>query len=130
MKVLGGCAGIIAIGALFVLLVGGGYALTAAQYEWWLPWVANKKTEITRNTNQYVTTQQVAINGYLAEYNEAEGLIAFYKNDPTRNDLVQALKDQQEQNVIDMCQKATLIDSEYVPVPSKALMMEAGCWSP
>lgn len=83
----------------------------------WAPWRANMVTEITRNTNQYVTTQQVAISGLVRQYDELE-------NYPQTEEI-----DRQQRNlVLQMCDKAMLIDDEYVPEQAQPLMRQEGCW--
>lgn len=95
-----------------VLIVGAGVGMEAAGLTWYAPWKANKQTEVIRNTNQYVTTQQEMI---------ADGMRRY--NDPNATDA------QRGSAVDDMCRAANRIDPQYVPELAKQPMRQRGCWT-
>lgn len=106
-----GCVLAVAVVAT-VLFVGTAVGLEAAGLQWYAPWRANRQTEIVRNTNQYVTTQQEAI---------ADGWRRY--NDPAATD------GQKNAAIDDMCRAANRIDAQYVkPDAAKAVMRQRGCW--
>lgn len=96
---------------LIVSCVLGAVALDAAGLTWYAPWRANKVTEITRNTNQYVTTQQELI---------ADGERRYADPDATEA--------QKKSAVQDMCRAANRIDRQYVPVTALVPMQNEGCY--
>lgn len=100
----------VVVGIILLTLVGVG--LNAAGLMWYEPWRRNRETEITRNTNQYVTTQQDALMNSYQRY-----------IDPVATDA------QKKAAVIDMCSSANKIDAQYVLEPAKPIMRQAGCWT-
>lgn len=95
-----------------VVLIGAAVGLEAAGLQWYAPWRADKQTEITRNTNQYVTTQQETILDALRRYNDPNATSA-----------------QKGGAVDDMCRAANRIDDEFVPVAAREPMNQRGCWT-
>lgn len=84
----------------------------------WAPWEANRRTEVVRNTNQYVTTQEEKILGLVNQYDQLET----YEQTPE-------IDRQQHNLVLQMCDAAAKIDKAYVPAQAQPLMREEGCWS-
>ncbi len=123
-----GCL-VAAIVVMALVLTGLGVGLEAAGLQWYAPWREDRRTEVTRNTNQYVTTQQQAILGLLQAYQQAEVNLAFWQGTPTMQTTIEATRGQQLQKVRGMCDAAARIDDPYVPSEAKPLMRQVGCWN-
>lgn len=96
-----------------VVLVGTAVAIEAAGLQWYAPWKADKKTEIVRNTNQYVTTQQEAMADAWRRYNDPD-----------------ATEGQKGAALDDLCRAANRIEDQYVNLDAaKAVMRARGCWN-
>ena len=124
------CGGVALVGTGIVGLIALIAVLTYAQYEYWLPWRENKRTEITRNTNQFVDSQVAQINSLVAEYEQTAEDIAFYKGDPKNDALVEQMHRQQDRKAKDMCALASKIDAQYVPQRAVEIMAPYGCYTP
>jgi hypothetical protein len=81
------------------------------------PWAENQKTEIIRNTNSYVATQQAAISGMVHQWDEMEGYEQTEEIDRQQSNLAQA-----------MCDAAAKIDRDQVPERAIPIMEEEGCY--
>ena len=104
-----------AIATLVVIWV---VAVEAAGLSIWAPWAADKRTEVIRNTNQYVETQQAKINGLVRQHDQLENY-----------DQTSEIDRQQSNLVYQMCEAAGKIEDQYVPEPAMPLMRQEGCWS-
>lgn len=97
----------------FMVIVASAVGMEYAGYTWYQPWVANKKTEILRNTNQYVTTQQRAMQDAWQRYNDPD-----------------ATEGQKQAALQDWCVAAGMVDDEYVvPSDAKIVARQDGCWN-
>lgn len=85
-------------------------------------WYINKNTEIMRQTNQYITTQQTMLNTWANEYRMNEINIAAIDNAET----IAALKAQNRVMCDQMSMAAQRIPAEYVPAEAKAILA-GGC---
>lgn len=103
---------LVAIVVAIVVLAATATALEAAGLEWYAPWRANKRTEVVRNTNQFVDTQVDKISGLVVQVN--------------RDDISPA---QRSVLIQEMCRAANEIDAVYVPEAAKPLMREEHCWN-
>jgi hypothetical protein len=63
--------GIIALVAVSVLIMVYGFGMTMFGLTLQRP-IENKRTEVTRSTNQYVTTQQEALSSLARQYRKAQ----------------------------------------------------------
>jgi hypothetical protein len=114
-----------------LFFIGLMYGIAAAQLSWWAPWAADKKTEITRNTNQYVTTQQEIIKDAYGTFEEADRMITILRSTPVadQNDvLIDQYLSTLEYETRRMCDAANKIDSQYVPDYAFGPMNRLGCW--
>ncbi len=109
-------AGVVAA-VVITLLLAWVLAVEAFGLSVWAPWATNRQTEVTRNTNQYVTTQQEKIYGLVRQYDKLEN----YEQT--------AEIDQQQSNLVEqMCDAALKLDDQYVPEQAQPLMTQEGCW--
>lgn len=106
-----------AVIGLIVLAVAVLYGVAAADLGLWAPWAANKRTEIVRNTNQYVETQRRQILGDLEEYDRLETFSQTPEIDRAQHHIV-----------LSMCEAADQIDRQYVPEQALSLMTAEGCY--
>ena len=94
---------------LALAIVGGGIELSVQS------WFTNKQTEITRNTNAYVTSKQSALRDLKAGWDSIEVDLAKYqsdqKNGVDRTDLISSLQAQQNGIVRQMKEEADLIQN-------------------
>lgn len=96
----------------FVLVIGAGVGLDAAGLTWYAPWRADKKTEVIRNTNQYVTTQQAAMRDAWQRYLDPD-----------------ATEGQKRAAMQDWCAAANRVNDEYVvPADAKPAARQERCW--
>lgn len=84
---------------------------------WLAPWMANRNTEIQRNTNQYVDTQQYHIYSLIGEYDKLNNY-----------EQTEEIDRQQVNLVREMCEAANKIDRQYVPEGAIPLMSKEGCY--
>lgn len=109
-----------ALGAALVLgtiLIGWTLAVEAFGLAVWAPWAMDKRTEVVRNTNQYVETQQSKIYGLVRQYDELGAYEQTEEVERQRGNLVEQ-----------MCEAAGKIEPAYVPEQAQPLMREEGCW--
>lgn len=116
----------------FLFVIGLMYGIAAAQLNWWAPWAANKRTEITRNTNQYVTTQQEIIADAYGNFEDADRMITILRSTPVADQntvLIDQYLSTLQYETERMCTAANQIDSQYVPDYAVAPMQRLGCWN-
>jgi hypothetical protein len=116
------------------LTIGLVYGIAAANLTWWQPWARNKQTEITRNTNQYVTTQQSIIADAYGNFQDADRSITILRGTPVSDPSFNQTLINQELSTLQyeagrMCAAANQIDSQYVPDYARGPMQQAGCWN-
>ena len=95
-----------------VLVIGASVGLEAAGLTWYAPWRANKQTEVLRNTEQYVTTQQAAMRDAWQRYLNPD-----------------ATEGQRKAAIQDWCAAANRVDDQYVvPTDAKVEGRKAQCY--
>lgn len=109
----------IIVWAIFFVVLS--IAVTSA-YLIYEKWYQNRLTDITRQTNQYVTTQQTSLTTWADEYLDNQTKIAETSN--------VSLKEALASQNIALCERmrmtAQRIDQDYVP-QSAALILQGGC---
>ena len=96
-----------------VLVIGAGIGMQAAGLAWYAPWRENKRTEVIRNTNQYVTTQQAQMRDAWQRYLDPD-----------------ATEGQKRAAMQDWCAAASRVDDEFVmPPDAKPVARQEGCWN-
>ena len=88
-------------------------ATAAGSYYVW-PWFANRETEVTRQSNQYITTKQSALRTMKLSYDELEVQIATLSNSSSNSGIIISMRVQQRSLVDQMKQEADLIPG-HVP---------------
>jgi len=84
-------------------------------------WRQNKLTEITRQTNQYVTTQQTMLSTWAIEYRNNESKAA-----EAGGDVAVALYSQNKALCERMQMTAARIDPQYIPAAASSILL-GGC---
>lgn len=102
--------------ALALIIVGSAIV-------WWAqPYFIAKETQTMRQSNAYVTTQQTALNDFMAEYNRLEVRKAELRSgDEANAEMIRAIEGQQAGIVNQMKQRAALIP-DHVSIDIRAFL--------
>lgn len=110
-----GCVVFAAI-AVMTILLAWVMAVEVFGLAVYAPWRANKQTEITRGTNQYVDTQQTELLGLVRSYDSLE-----------QYEQTEEIDRQQRNLVLQMCEAAGRIQPQFVPESAQDVMTKEGC---
>ena len=115
----GGAMLLIATVALVLAVVVG-----TAVYQHFAVGLENQRTQNVRQTNQYVTSQQVHLTTLYADYRDLDTQIAKYAPDPANAALVAGFRDQQRAILRGMRATTATIEPSQVPADVARLLAQ------